>query len=187
MNFSDNEGKQMQAFYTVGHSTRSISELVTLLRAGDVEHVVDVRHMPRSRINPQFNREQLPDSLAPFGISYSHSEALAGLRNRSKTVEDEVNSNWRNRSFHNYADYALSAGFREGLDELVRIGQQKVCAVMCAEAVWWRCHRRIIADHLLHRGFPVYHLMNKDSLQPAKLTDGAQSDKNNNLVYPGQP
>lgn len=174
------------AFYTVGHSTRTVEELAALLQAGEVEHVVDVRAMPRSCTNPQFNRDALPDALAPFGMAYTHCEVLAGLRKRSKTVADEVNGNWRNRSFHNYADYALSEPFRQGLAALIELGKHQNCALMCAEAVWWRCHRRIVADHLLHRGEQVYHLMNADNVQQATMTDGAHIDKLGDLIYPSQ-
>lgn len=174
------------AFYTVGHSTRTIDELVTLLRIGGVEHLVDVRTMPRSRTNPQFNHDTLPEALAPYGIGYSYCEALGGLRKRSKAVADEVNGYWHNRSFHNYADYALSTSFRQALAALIELGQRQTCAVMCAEAVWWRCHRRIISDHLLHRGEQVFHLMNKDRMQTAEMNAGARVTENFELVYPSQ-
>nr|WP_298415701.1 DUF488 domain-containing protein [uncultured Halomonas sp.] len=172
------------AFYTVGHSTRTLDEFVALLGVGGVEHVVDVRAMPRSRTNPQFNFDALADSLAPLGIGYTHSAELAGLRNRSKTVEDDVNGYWHNRSFHNYADYALSEEFHRGLAALIELGHRQTCAIMCAEAVWWRCHRRIIADHLLHCGEQVYHLMNADRIQPAKMTEAAQGSEDGDLIYP---
>jgi len=171
-------------FYTVGHSTRSQDELITLLREAEVGHVVDVRAMPRSRTNPQFNRDAFADRLETFGIGYSHCVALAGLRSRSETIAAEVNGYWRNRSFHNYADYALSQSFQSALDALVDLGRRMVCAVMCAEAVWWRCHRRLIADHLLHRGERVYHLMGKGRIQPASMTPAARSAAQGLLVYP---
>lgn len=173
------------AFYTVGHSTRTVDELVALLQAGDVGHVLDVRAMPRSRTNPQFNSDALPDSLARYGMGYTHCGALAGLRKRSDTVADEVNGYWRNRSFQNYADYALSETFRHGLDALIELGSRQNCAIMCAEAVWWRCHRRIIADHLLHRGEQVFHLMNSDRIQTATMTAAAQTGGDGGLIYPG--
>lgn len=174
-------------FYTVGHSTRTFDELVALLRVGGVEYVVDVRAMPRSRTNPQFNHDVLVDALPREDIDYSHSEALAGLRNRSQTVDDAVNDFWRNRSFHNYADYALSDAFQTALDGLIELGHGQTCAVMCAEAVWWRCHRRIIADHLMHRGERVCHLMNDDRIQAATMTAGAADDGEGRLVYPPSP
>jgi len=171
-------------FYTVGHSTRTQEELIDLLGVGGVDHVVDVRAMPRSRTNPQFNHDVFAMRLAASGIGYDHSEALAGLRKRSKTVADEINGFWRNRSFHNYADYALSTRFQQAIDSLIELGQYHVCALMCAEAVWWRCHRRIIADHLLHRGNRVCHLMNKDRIQPAEMTSAARTGDNGMLIYP---
>lgn len=171
-------------FYTIGHSTRTSAQFVDLLRAGGVEHVVDVRAMPRSRANPQFNAEALTQSLAASGIGYSHSAELAGLRTRDDRIPETRNGYWRNRSFHNYADYALSARFRSGLESLVARGRDETCAIMCSEAVWWRCHRRIIADHLLHRGFAVHHLMGRDRIQPAELTPAARVAENGALIYP---
>jgi uncharacterized protein (DUF488 family) len=174
------------SFYTIGHSTRTTAEFVDLLQVGGVEHVVDVRAMPRSRTNPQFNGDTLTTALAPFGIGYTHVPALAGLRKRSHTVPDDVNAYWRNRSFHNYADYALSAPFADALTRLIEQGHRQTCALMCAEAVWWRCHRRIIADHLLHRGETVYHLMNRDRVQPAALTAAARAGGGGELIYPAE-
>lgn len=173
-----------KAFYSIGHSTRDTAEFADLLRVGGVECVVDVRSVPRSRANPQFNGDALPKSLEPFGIGYSHLAELAGLRGKDKTVDDAVNGYWRNRSFHNYADYALTAAFQAGLATLLDLGRRETCAVMCAEAVWWRCHRRIIADYLLARGKAVYHLMDKDRVHPAKMTEAAQAGGNGKLVYP---
>ncbi len=170
-------------FFTIGHSTRSIPEFVELLRAGRVELVVDIRTVPRSRTNPQFNADSLPDALAPFQISYRRIEALGGLRGRSHDAPPEVNGWWQNRSFHNFADYALSEGFRSGLEELVALGRERRTAMMCAEAVWWRCHRRIVADHLLAAGETVFHLMGSDRLEPAKLSSGA-SPREGIVTYP---
>jgi uncharacterized protein (DUF488 family) len=172
------------AFYTVGHSTRTVVQFVDLLGVGGVKQVVDVRAMPRSRANPQFNAGVLPETLSPSGIAYTHIAELAGLRRASKTIADEVNGYWRNRSFHNYADYALSPQFHRGLDRLIELGTVKPCAVMCSEAVWWRCHRRIIADYLLIRGETVYHLMDRDRAQPAALTEAARATGTGKLVYP---
>lgn len=172
-------------FYTVGHSTRTLAAFVALLREGGVERVVDVRAMPRSRTNPQFNGDTLPAALAPCGIGYAHCAGLAGLRKRSQTVDPHTNAYWRNQSFHNYADYALSASFAQALTALIDAGTRQTCAIMCAEAVWWRCHRRIIADHLLHRGMTVRHLMNRDRIQPATITSAATTAANGDLVYPG--
>ncbi len=159
--------------YTIGHSTRSIEGFVDLLRSGGVQHLVDVRTIPRSRTNPQYNLDTLPDTLAQCQIRYTIIPELGGRRSRQPGVAPEINGYWANQSFHNYADYAMSEAFRHGLDELTAISAQTRCAIMCAEAVWWRCHRRIIADYLLADGRAVLHLMGKDRIEPAKITPGA--------------
>ena len=158
--------------FTIGHSTRSIEEFVDLLRAGGVQHVVDVRSVPRSRTNPQYNLDSLPAALADYQIGHSRIGALGGLRKRSATVPTEVNAFWTNRSFHNYADHALTDEFRTGLEELTRLSTEKRTAIMCAEAVWWRCHRRIIADYLIAAGRDVFHLLAETKVVPAKPTPG---------------
>lgn len=170
-------------YHTIGHSTLSIDELVERLRAAQVTQLVDVRTVPRSRTNPQFNRDTLPQALAPHGIGYQHMASLGGLRSRQREVAPEVNGFWDNRSFHNYADYALQPAFREGLEQLRQLGQHERCAVMCSEAVWWRCHRRIIADHLLATGETVRHIM-ADRIEDAKLTPGAQVHEDGTVTYP---
>ena len=159
--------------FTIGHSTRSISEFVELLRCGPIDMVVDVRTVPRSRRNPQYNEDVLGAELAPYQISYRRIADLGGLRGRSPEVPPGVNGLWENQSFHNYADYALSERFAAAIDELGTLSASRRCAIMCAEAVWWRCHRRIIADYLLTRGQTVLHLMGTDRVDPAKLTPGA--------------
>lgn len=161
-------------FHTVGHSTRSITELVELLRAGGVRLVVDVRTVPRSRANPQYNADAIEASLADYQVGYRRIAALGGLRKRVRDVPDAVNGWWENRSFHNYADHALGEEFAAGLQELIALGRERPAAVMCSEAVWWRCHRRIIADHLLARGERVFHLMGADKAEPARLSEGAR-------------
>jgi uncharacterized protein (DUF488 family) len=161
-------------FFTIGHSTRPIADFVALLRAGQVAMVVDVRRVPRSRTNPQYNLDRLPDALAPFQIGHERIAELGGLRGRAAEVAPEVNGLWRNRSFHNYADHALGEDFAAGLERLLALGARRRCAIMCAEAVWWRCHRRIIADHLLLRGRPVFHLLGEKRVEPARMTEGAQ-------------
>ncbi|HYD24995.1 MAG TPA: DUF488 domain-containing protein [Croceibacterium sp.] len=178
--------RETHPVFTVGHSTRTIEEFVTLLRAGQVSMVVDVRTIPRSRTNPQYNLDQLPDALARYQVGHRYIAALGGLRGRSAGVDPVVNALWRNRSFHNYADHALSPAFREGLGELLRVAAAGRCAVMCSEAVWWRCHRRIIADHLIARGHLVLHLMGPARVEPARLTDGAVAD-GGRVTYPAPP
>src|SRR5215831_1572907 len=127
------------AFFTIGHSTRSIEEFVGLLQSVGVRLLVDVRTVPRSRRNPQFNSDVLPATLADFQIEYKHIAALGGLRGHRRDVSPAMNAFWKNQSFHNYADYAMSEQFRAGLDRLRHLGHQSPSAIMCAEAVWWQC------------------------------------------------
>lgn len=176
----------MLPFYTVGHSTRTIAEFVELLQAAEVTLVVDIRTIPKSRTNPQYNKDVLPAHLAPFNINYIQLEKLGGLRSKSKDVAAQINGFWNNQSFHNYADYALSQSFRDGLAQLIALGRQQRCAMMCSEAVWWRCHRRIVADHLLARGESVFHLMDNSKVTPAELTKGAQVQANGAVTYPAE-
>jgi uncharacterized protein (DUF488 family) len=169
--------------FTIGHSTRSIAEFCDLLRLGPADLVVDVRTIPRSRRNPQYNEDVLRDELAPYQIGYERIAELGGLCGRSAAVRPEVNAFWENQSFHNYADYALSEQFADALAELLALSSARTCAIMCAEAVWWRCHRRIIADYLLARGRTVLHLMGKGRVEPAKLTPAAEV-QGRKIVYP---
>lgn len=171
-------------FFTIGHSTRSIAQFVNLLSCGRVELVIDVRTVPRSRHNPQFNEDLLASELSAFGLAYRRMSDLGGLRGRSMDVDPAINGMWENRSFHNYADYALSHTFSAAIDELLSIGALRRSAVMCAEAVWWRCHRRIIADYLIVAGRSVFHLMGEDRIDPAQLTPGAVID-GAKVTYPG--
>lgn len=169
--------------FTVGHSTRTIPEFVDLLRVGEVRLVVDVRTIPRSRTNPQYNLDSLPDALAPYQIAHCYIAGLGGLRKRTREIDPAVNGLWRNKSFHNYADYALTEAFAAGLDELADLADEQRCAIMCSEAVWWRCHRRIIADYLLLGGREVMHLMAPHRADPASMTPGAVP-ANGVLTYP---
>jgi uncharacterized protein (DUF488 family) len=171
-------------FYTVGHSTRTIDHFVRLLRTAGVTMVVDIRTVPRSRTNPQYNKDALPGSLAACHISYRDIPELGGLRGKSKIVPPEVNGFWENQSFHNYADYALTEPFRAGLLQLIALGREEPCAMMCSEAVWWRCHRRIVSDYLIGRGESVFHLMGDDRIEAAKLTEGAHIRDNGDVIYP---
>jgi uncharacterized protein (DUF488 family) len=176
----------MHPFYTIGHSTRSIAEFVDLLRSVEVTLVVDVRTVPRSRTNPQYNRETLPDTLREFKVGYEHIVSLGGLRGAAHDVSSSVNAFWQNKSFHNYADYAIGRAFHEGLARLLELGRQQRCAVMCAEAVWWRCHRRIIADYLLTAGETVFHITGPEKIALAQLTAAARRSPEG-LVYPAIP
>ena len=169
--------------YTIGHSTRTIPEFVGLLQIAAVDLVVDIRSVPRSRTNPQYNLDLLPDALASWQIGHTQIPELGGLRHKSKTVPPEVNAFWINQSFHNYADYALSDAFRLGLSRLLELSQGRRCAIMCSEAVWWRCHRRIVADYLLNVGRTVFHLMAPARTEPATMTKAAVAEEDW-LVYP---
>jgi uncharacterized protein (DUF488 family) len=171
-------------FFTIGHSTRPIAVFVDLLRSADIRLVVDVRTVPRSRTNPQFNRDALPHSLAAFQIGYEHIASLGGLRGRQRGIDPSPNAFWTNESFRNYADYAMSAAFRSGLARLQELGRDRRCAIMCAEAVWWRCHRRIIADYLIASGAGVFHILGPGHIEPATLTTGAQPRSDDAIVYP---
>lgn len=177
---------EAEPVFTIGHSTRSIGEFVDLLRCGRVESVIDVRTVPRSRRNPQYNQDVLGTELAAYQLVYKRIADLGGLRGRSTDVAPDANAFWLNQSFHNYADYALSAKFEAALNELLQSASHRRCAIMCAEAVWWRCHRRIIADYLLARGRSVFHLMGEDRVDPAKLTPAAKVH-DGTITYPGQP
>lgn len=171
-------------FFTIGHSTRSIEEFVELLRSVGVRLLVDVRTVPRSRRNPQFNREILPETLAGFQIEYEHLAALGGLRGHKRDVSPAVNGFWQNQSFHNYADYAMTEQFRAGLDRLRYLGHQSRSVIMCAEAVWWQCHRRIIADYLMAAEEIVFHIMGANRVERAEMTEGAKRGPDGILTYP---
>ena len=171
-------------FFTIGHSTRSLEAFVALVREVKITSVVDIRKVVRSRTNPQFNGDALRDDLAAFGLSYEHFAVLGGLRARTKDLPRAVNGFWRNESFHNYADYALSPQFQAGLAHLREEGRRRLCTVMCAEAVWWRCHRRIVADYLIARGETVYHIMGEGRLETARLTPAAVVRPDGTIHYP---
>ena len=171
-------------FFTIGHSDRSLPAFEALLQEAGVQRVVDIRRLPGSRAHPQFDSEPLRDALAADGIGYDYAAALGGRRGRDRHVPEEVNALWRNRSFHNYADYALSDEFAAALDALVIAGHERTSTVMCAEAVWWRCHRRIVTDHLIAAGCEVFHLMAAGRIEPAKLTPGAVVGRDGSVTYP---
>ena len=174
---------ELPVIYTIGHSTRTLSEFSELLQAEHIEWLADIRTVPLSRTNPQFNFNTLPQALAVQNIDYTQLAKLGGLRKKSKTVAPDINGFWINQSFHNYADYALSEEFEQGLLRLQELSQGQRCAIMCSEAVWWRCHRRIVADYLLYRGRMVVHLMGRGRAAPATLT-AAATPLGNSLLYP---
>ena len=148
---------------TVGHSTRPLDEFVALLKAHDVSLVADVRTIPRSQHNPQFNKDSLPDSLSKVGLGYVHIPRLGGLRHAGP---DSINTGWRNASFRGFADYMQTMPFAEALGKLLALATEKPTAIMCAEAVPWRCHRSLIGDALTARGYEVRHY-ERDQYQAA--------------------
>jgi len=168
------------AVLTVGHSTRPIGEFVALLRGHGVARLVDVRTVPRSRHNPQFNGDALAGSLAAAAIGYSHAPALGGLRSPRP---GSVNGGWRNRSFQGYADYMQTAPFAEAVTGLIGLAKHDRVAIMCAEAVPWRCHRSLIADALLARGVAACEIVSAKRLQRHRLTPFAVVD-GERVTYP---
>lgn len=172
-------------FFTIGHSTRSVEEFVALLRDAGANFVVDVRSIPRSRTNPQFNGDSFPDVLSAFQIGYSHLKRLGGLRGHVRNSAPSRNTFWENTSFRNYADYAATPDFREGMVELYALDRTHVCAIMCAEAGWWRCHRRIIADYLIAEGHEVFHIMGPGKVDPVSINPAAVRELDGVLLYPG--
>lgn len=174
----------MTRFYSIGHSNRTFEEFAAILRSAGIGLVADVRKLPGSRSNPVYDCDVLSARLAERQIGYRHMPALGGRRGRHPEVPEDLNGAWRNRSFHNYADYALSESFADGLAELVRLGEARPVAMMCAEAVWWRCHRRIITDHLINAGHEVVHLMGGGREAPAKLSETARPAPAGQLTYP---
>jgi uncharacterized protein (DUF488 family) len=173
-----------KALFTIGHATRPIGGFIELLKEAEVELVVDVRTAPRSRTNPQFDRESLAASLAAVGIEYRHIAELGGLRPRQKDIPTSTNAFWQNRSFHNYADYAMSGEFQSALEQLRELSRAKRCAIMCAETLWWRCHRRIIADYLLAAGETVFHILGPGQIEQARITPSARREPDGLLIYP---
>ncbi|MEO8053219.1 MAG: DUF488 domain-containing protein [Acidobacteriota bacterium] len=165
---------------TIGHSTHTIEEFIRLLQAHAVTRVVDVRTVPRSGHNPQFNRDTLPASLKTTGIGYVHIAALGGLRH---TTRDSINTGWRNASFRGYADYMQTPEFEAAVDELIQLANQDQIALMCAEAVPWRCHRSMIADALVVRGIQTEDIMGLNPPKLHTLTSFAKV-KGTHITYP---
>lgn len=155
-----------------------------MLRQAHVDLLADVRSFPRSRANPQFNIEVLPAALAAAAIDYVHMPALGGRRGRQKLAKPSPNGFWRSQSFRNYADYALTAPFREALAELLELARQHVCAIMCAEAAWQRCHRQIIADWLLAMHIDVRHIIDRARIETAQINPGAEVQPDGSVCYP---
>ena len=173
-----------EPIFTIGHSTRTFAEFAELLRDGGVQLVVDVRKLPGSTRYPQFDQDTLSAMLGDVGVGYQYALALTGRRTVSTEVPFEVNGWWTNRSFHNYADYAMSEEFRRAHAELREWGRTSRIAVMCSEAVWWRCHRRIIADHLLSHNETVRHIIGPGHVDTAQLSAGAVIGPADTVTYP---
>jgi uncharacterized protein (DUF488 family) len=170
----------MPKIWTVGHSTRTIEELISLLKGYEVERLADIRTVPRSRTNPQFNKDELERTLPEVGIDYIHMKNLGGLR---KPRKDSPNAGWHNESFRGFADYMQTPEFVQALLELMRLAQDRPTAIMCAETLPWRCHRSLIADALTIRGFEVIEIFNEHESRPHKLTQFAVVD-GDNITYP---
>lgn len=163
----ESKGQDVSVVYTVGHSTRTLEEFITLMMHYGIRTVADVRTLPGSGRVPQFNEENLRVTLPEAAIGYRHFRDLGGLRH---TTRDSPNTSWRNKSFRGYADYMQTEAFLRGLGELTALARERTTAIMCAEAVPWRCHRSLIADALLVRGFQVMDIFSVKSLKPHKLT-----------------
>lgn len=169
--------------YTIGHSTHPIDEFIEILKVFVIEKIIDVRTIPKSRHNPQFNQEELCNELYKVGIEYIHLEGLGGLRHTTKV---SINTAWKNASFRGYADYMQTPEFSRALGELIDLAIEKRVAIMCAEAVPWRCHRSLIGDALLIRNIKVEDIFNEKTCKPHLLTPWAKVD-GNLITYPGPP
>jgi uncharacterized protein (DUF488 family) len=159
--------------FTVGHSNHTLESFIEILKAHGITELIDIRTVPRSRHNPQFNRESLPLSLKEVGIQYRHAAELGGLRHPR---EDSPNTGWHNASFRGFADYMQTAKFEESVQMLIQQAQGERVALMCAEAVPWNCHRSLIADALMVRGIQVEHITSKTHRQPHRFTQWAKTD-----------
>jgi uncharacterized protein (DUF488 family) len=170
--------------YSIGHSTRPVEVLLSMLAGAGIVLLADVRSTPRSRRNPQFDAAYLAASLQQAGITYHHMPALGGRRGAQKLGRSSPNGLWREPAFRNYADYALTLPFQTGLAALITLAAHAPLAVMCAEADWRHCHRQIIVDHLLAAGHEVVHLLAPDEQESAQLTPGAELQAEGLVGYP---
>jgi uncharacterized protein (DUF488 family) len=169
--------------FTIGHSTRPINAFIELLRAHGVQRIIDVRTVPQSRHNPQFGGERLAASLEQAGIHYTHMPGLGGLRRPRK---DSINTGWRNASFRGYADYMQTPEFEQSLERCLELAKEERVALMCAEAVPWKCHRSLVADALLARGIDVREIASTTDARPYVLTPWARVE-GTSVTYPGLP
>lgn len=172
--------KKITEIMTIGHSTRPLGEFINILQAHDVKLLIDIRTVPRSRHNPQYNKESLPESLAAVGIGYEHFAGLGGLR---RPRSDSPNTGWRNAGFRGYADYMHTPEFALNVERLIEKARTQRLAVMCAEAVPWRCHRSLLADALVVWGVNVVHIMSETSAKEHTLTSWA-TVSGTRIIYP---
>lgn len=170
----------MPTIYTIGHSTRPVKEFIEILKHYGITLLADIRTVPRSRHMPEYNFETLPALLVPAGISHTYLAALGGLRKVSK---DSPNTGWRNKSFRGYADYMQTEAFRDGLQTLIELAKTDTVAIMCAEAVPWRCHRSLVGDALLVRDLPVIDIFDMRNAKPETITSFAKVD-GTTITYP---
>ena len=170
----------MKQIFTIGHSTRPIEEFIDMLKSHKITQLVDIRTIPKSRHNPQFGQEELEASLKKAGIKYVYLKELGGLR---PAVKDSINDAWHNQSFRNYADYMQTDEFTNGLNELIKLSKNKITAIMCAEAVPWRCHRSLVSDALIVRSIPVNEIIGAGNARQHKLTSFAVVD-GKKVTYP---
>ena len=168
--------------WTIGHSTRTADEFVSLLRSAKIDRLADIRTIPQSRRHPHFGRDALSSFLAGAGIQYRHFKDLGGLR---KPRADSVNGAWKNQAFRGYADHMQTPEFAAAVDELLAFGDGGRVTVMCAEAVWWQCHRMLLSDALAARAIEVQHILSSTSIQPHRLTPFAQIQDGGHVRYPG--
>ncbi len=175
--------KKRVVLFTIGHSTRPVSEFIEILKVFGIKKLVDVRTIPRSRHNPQFNEDALRQSLKEAKIGYVHMKGLGGLRHARK---DSPNTGWRNASFRGFADYMQTEEFEENLLQLIEAAEKRATAIMCAEAVPWRCHRSLIGDALYVRGVNVRHIMSAHSVREHTLTPWART-RGKKITYPPEP
>jgi uncharacterized protein (DUF488 family) len=166
--------------YTIGHSTRTTKRFIDILHAHGIKKIVDVRTIPKSRHNPQFNQDELRASLAGVKIRYEHLKSLGGLRH---AIKNSINLGWENASFRGFADYMQTDSFSRGLERLEKIAQKQTTAIMCAEAVPWRCHRSLIADALTKKKWLVLHIQSGKTVRPHKVTSFLRK-RAGKLIYP---
>lgn len=170
----------MNTVFTIGHSTRAIDEFIDLLKKNKIKQLIDIRSIPGSRHNPQYGQQALEESLKQAGIDYIYIKELGGLR---KSSQGELNDGWHNKSFRNYADYMQTEEFAEGLQQLLGLAKKEIVAIMCAEALPWRCHRSLVSDALLAHNVPVCEIIDQKNIREHKLTSFAVIE-GKKITYP---